>query len=189
MAPNLTPNQRATFALAFIWCRSLNPSRHGDVAQKCGRELSAYAMSLMVSWSIVQRKAVVSAEEASHIKGGVFQGRNLQNWALMFFFVFFLWKKYCNVIEWNTYTCIWSHPSLIPRLCARETAWYQLPDNPQRKTRNSIVGNTHLQYNFLHHQKIDVLWGLLVEITKISTSPLLLSNCFVAASFSAIYVY
>ena len=58
-----------------------------------------------------------------------------------------------------------------------------------RKTRNSIVSNTHLQYNSLHHQKIDVLWGLLVEITKISTSHLLLSNCFVAASFSAIYVY
>ena len=48
-------------------------------------------MSLMVSWSIVQRKAVVSAEEASHIKGGVFQGRNLQNWALMLF-VFFVKK-------------------------------------------------------------------------------------------------
>jgi len=44
-------------------------------------------MSLMVSWSILQRKAVVSAEEASHIKGGVFQGRNLQNWALMLFFL------------------------------------------------------------------------------------------------------
>lgn len=128
----------------------------------------------------LQRKRHISRE-------GCFRGGTCKTGHLCC--LFFLWKKYCNVIEWNTYTCIWSHPSLIPRLCARETAWYQLPDNPQRKTRNSIVGNTHLQYNFLHHQKIDVLWGLLVEITKISTSPLLLSNCFVAASFSAIYVY
>ena len=107
----------------------------------------------MVSWSILQRKAVVSAEEASHIKGGVFQGRNLQNWALMLFFL----RKSTAMLLSETHIHAYGLTLASFQGCVREKQpginYLTIP----RKTRNSIVGNTHLQYNSLHHQKIDVL--------------------------------
>ena len=55
--------------------------------------ISTGTMSSIVGWSILQRKAVVSAEGKEKVLDikekllGVFQGRNLQNWALLLFFV------------------------------------------------------------------------------------------------------